>query len=73
MTNTRAQLNQKLKPYQILLIGMILSSLLILNSIFVNNQKSKDQLYEEKSKLFDKIISIRNLNEDNSKKTPQMM
>ena len=68
MTNTRAQLNQKLKPYQILLIGMILTSLLILNSIFINNQKSKDQLYEEKSKLFDKIISIRNLNEGNSKK-----
>jgi hypothetical protein len=64
MTKKKSQLNESLKLYQILILGCILSSLLILNSNFVVNEKRKDNLNEEKRKLFDKIISKRLLEGD---------
>ena len=64
MTKKKSQLNESLKLYQMLILGCILSSLLILNSNFIVNENRKDNLNEEKRKLFDKIISKRLLEGD---------
>ena len=50
-----------LKSYHIILLACILSPLLIMNSNYANNQRSKQKLFEEKSKLFDKILTARKL------------
>ena len=76
MTNQKTKLNKKINPYLILILGCILSSLLIFNSNLINTEKNKYQLYKEKSRLFDKIISIRKLDgetpEDNTESpTPE--
>ena len=63
MTNERKKLNTGLKQYQMLILGCILSALLILNSNYLDDQRSQKQLYKEKSQLFDKIISLRKLDE----------
>ena len=64
MTKKKSQLNESLKLYQMLILGCILSSLLILNSNFILIEKGKNNLNEEKRKLFDKIISKRLLEGD---------
>ena len=61
MTNENKQFTSKIKSYHIFILGCLLSSLLILNSNYVNNQKATEKLNREKSKLFDKIISGRKL------------
>ena len=53
----------KIKFYHILILICILSSLLILNSNYVNEKRAQDILNKEKSILFDKIISKRKLEE----------
>ena len=52
-----------LKAYHIILLGCFLASLLILNSNYVNQQRAINKLNIEKSKLFNKIIATRNLDE----------
>ena len=49
------------KAYHLLILGCLLSSLIILNSNYVNNKKATLKLNKEKSKLFDEIILGRNL------------
>ena len=56
-------MSQKIKYYHILILGLILLPLIIINSNYVNNQRAEDKLYKEKSRLFDKIISSRYLEE----------
>ena len=53
-----------LKAYHIILLGCFLTSLLILNSNYVNQQRAINKLNIEKSKLFNKIIATRNLDGD---------
>ena len=60
-------MSQKIKYYHILILGLILSPLIIINSNYVNNQRAEDKLYKEKSRLFDKIISGRYLDEEKEK------
>ena len=61
MTNENKQFTSKIKSYHIFILGCLLSSLLILNSNYANNQRATEKLNREKSKLFDKIISGRKL------------
>ena len=70
MTNERTQYNPKLKPYHIIIVACLLSPLLILNSNYVNSQRAKEKLNQEKSKLFDQIISSRHLQENEGDEKP---
>ena len=63
MKNERKEFVSKYKYYHTIILGLILSSFLILNSNYVNNQRAQNKLNIEKSRLFDKIISGRNLKE----------
>ena len=67
MKSEQKKLSQKIKYYHILILGCILSPLIFINSNYVNNQRAEDKLYKEKSRLFDKIISSRYLEEDKEK------
>jgi len=64
MSNENKKLSQKIKVYHILILGVILSPLIIINSNYVNNQRAEEKLYKEKSRLFNKIILGRNLEPD---------
>ena len=64
MTNERKKNSPNLKPYHIIILACILSPLLIMNSKYVNNQRNQKKIYKEKSKLFEKILKSRKL-EDN--------
>ena len=61
MTNENKKISEKIKIYHILILGVILSPLIIINSNYVNNQRAEEKLYKEKSRLFNKIILGRNL------------
>ena len=67
MKSELKKMSQKIKYYHILILGLILSPLIIINSNYVNNQRAEDKLYKEKSRLFDKIISGRYLDEEKEK------
>ena len=60
-----------LKAYHIILLGCFLTSLLILNSNYVNQQRAINKLNIEKSKLFNKIIATRNLEGDPPEPEPK--
>ena len=64
MTNDDLSFIQKLKPYHIILFACILCPLLIINSNRVNEKRAKENLYKEKKKIFESIISTRKLDED---------
>ena len=49
------------KTFHILILGCLLSTLLVLNSNYVNDKRANQKLNEEKSKLFDEIIVGRHL------------
>ena len=51
------------KTFHVLILGCLLSTLLILNSNYVNEKRATQKLNEEKSRLFDKIIAGRLLQE----------
>ena len=51
------------KTFHILILGCLLSTLLVLNSNYVNDKRATLQLNEEKSILFDEIIAGRHLEE----------
>ena len=70
MKNERKEFVSKYKYYHTIILGLILSSFLILNSNYVNNQRAQNKLNIEKSRLFDKIISGRYLEGDDEKKSP---
>lgn len=70
MTNELTQYNPKLKPYHIIIVACLLSPLLILNSNYVNSQRAMKKLNQEKSKLFDQIISSRHLQENEGGEKP---
>ena len=85
MTNERKKNSSNLKPYHIIILACILSPLLIMNSKYVNNQRNQKKIYKEKSKLFERILKSRKLqdneggeevaeaaetNEDDEPKTP---
>ena len=69
MKNERKEFVSKYKYYHTIILGLILSSFLILNSNYVNNQRAQNKLNIEKSRLFDKIISGRNLEGEEDKKS----
>ena len=63
MSNENQKLCHKIKAYHILILGVILSPLMFINSNYVNNQRAEEKLYKEKSRLFNKIIVGRNLDD----------
>ena len=64
MTKDYLSFIQKLKPYHIILLACTLCPLLIINSNRLNEKRAKENLYKEKKKIFDKIISTRKLDEN---------
>ena len=69
MTKKKESFSDKIKSYHIILLSCLLCSLLILNSNYVNEQRAKEKLNQEKSELFDRILSLRKLDsqiEENS-------
>jgi hypothetical protein len=63
---------QKLKPYHIILLACILCPLLIIHSKNVNEKRAKENLYKQKKNIFEKIISKRKLQEDESDTTEEL-
>ena len=63
MTDNRKNFISKLNSFHIIILGFILGLIFILNSNSVNNQKERMKLNQEKSALFNKIISKRRLEE----------
>ena len=61
MTRENEKIKPTLKAYHLLILGCLLSPILILNSNYVNKKRASIKLYEEKSKLFNKIILGRHL------------
>ena len=59
---------KKIKFYHILILGCFLCPLLISNSNRVNRQRAEEKLNEEKSRLFNKIISGRYLEGEEKEK-----
>ena len=59
---------KKIKFYHILILGCLLCPLLISNSNRVNRQRAEEKLNEEKSRLFNKIISGRYLEGEEKEK-----
>ena len=72
MTNEKKESILKLKPYHIIILGCLLSSVLIINSNYVNDQRAKEKLYKEKSQLFDQIIMKRYLQEQQKNSTDEI-
>ena len=73
MTNENKQFTSKIKSYHIFILGCLFSSLLIFNSNYVNNQRAQEKLNQEKSQLFNQIISKRFLEEsENNNQTDQV-
>ena len=72
MTKENEESNQKLKFYHFIILGCLLSSLLIFNSNYVNNQRAEAKLNEEKSQLFDQIISQRYLQQKSNNSTDEI-
>ena len=68
MTNERKKNSPNLKAYHIIILACILSPLLIMNSKYVNNQRNQKKIYKEKSKLFEKILKSRKLEENEGAK-----
>ena len=64
MTNERKKNSPNLKAYHIIILACILSPLLIMNSKYVNSQRNQKKIYKEKSKLFEKILKSRKLEEN---------
>ena len=56
MTRENEKITPTLKAYHLLILGCLLSPILILNSNYVNKKRASIKLYEEKSKLFNKIV-----------------
>ena len=61
MTKEKETINPRLKSYQIFLLSCLLCSVLILNSNYVNEQRSKKKLNIQGNKIFDDVISLRKL------------
>jgi hypothetical protein len=61
MTDNKKNFTSKLNTIYFIILGCLLGSLLIFNSDYVNNQKASAKIYEEKAKLFNRIISTRKL------------
>ena len=56
MTNEQNGAKSRLKPYHIILLSCLLSTMLIKNSNMVNNNRAKKKLNQEKTELFNKIV-----------------
>ena len=67
MKNERKEFVSKYKYYHTIILVLLLSSFLIFNSNYVNNQRAQNKLNIEKSRLFDKIIFGRYLEGDEKK------
>ena len=66
MTSEEEKKIATFKTFHVLILGCLLSTLLILNSNYVNEKRATLKLNEEKSKLFDEIIAGRHLQGQNS-------
>ena len=64
MTDNHKNFISKLNSFHIIILGCILGSIFIFNSNNVNRQKETMKLNQEKSVLFNKIISQRRLDEE---------
>ena len=56
MTNEQNGAKSRLKPYHIILLSCLLSTMLIKNSNTVNNNRAQKKLNQEKTELFNKIV-----------------
>lgn len=63
MTNEQNGSKSRLKPYHIILLSCLLSTMLIKNSNMVNNNRAQKKLNKEKAELFNKIVYGRMLSE----------
>ena len=63
MTKEQNGSKSRLKPYHIILLSCLLSTVLIKNSNMVNNNRAQNKLNQEKTELFNKIVYGRMLSE----------
>ena len=61
MTKEQNEFKSNLKPYHIILLACLLSTVLIINSNHVNNERDLIKLNQEKTELFNRIIHGRML------------
>lgn len=72
MTKEQNEFNSKIKPYHIILLACLLSTVMILNSNYVNNYKAEAKMNQEKAKLFHKIVYGRMLQENSNSNTEKV-
>ena len=61
MSKGQKEFHQKIKFYHIILLSIILSPLLILNSKYTTGKRTKEKMNKEAEKKFNKLIYTRNL------------
>ena len=61
MTKQQELATTNIKPYYMILLSCLLCTLLMLNSNYVNEQRAKEKLNQERKEFFGKIMSLRKL------------
>lgn len=72
MTKEKEIINPRLKTYHIFLLSCLLCSVLIINSNYVNEQRSKKKLTTQNNKLFNDVISLRKLEPQSNSDTDEV-
>ena len=72
MTKEKEIINPRLKTYHIFLLSCLLCSVLIINSNYVNEQRSKKKLNTQNNKLFNDVISLRKLEPQSNSDTDEV-
>ena len=72
MTKEKEKFNPRLKSYHIFLLSCLLCSVLILNSNYVNEQRSKKKLNNQSNKIFDDVITLRKLEPQSNSDTDEV-
>ena len=72
MTKEKEKFNPRLKSYHIFLLSCLLCSVLILNSNYVNEQRSKKKLNNQSNEIFDDVITLRKLEPQSNSDTDEV-
>ena len=72
MTKEKENFNPGLKSYHIFLLSCLLCSVLIINSNYVNEKRSKKQLHYQSNKNFDELITLRKLEPQSNSNTDEV-
>ena len=51
----------RINPYYMILLSCLLCTILMLNSNYVNEQRAKERLNQERKDFFDQVMSLRKL------------